>query len=461
MREAAIRLPSDSGHYKDAILNQMAETDNVAQFISFGPGLSPRVRFARLRGEPPQTSESVARAVELLFRAVGDGTVNVRSFDPDQPRGNEFLYALADSMRVVEEVRRLAAKGLHTIVNETIPVDDGGVSGVVYGGIVEFAPDDTPRCVDKPGTVALGREIACRILETVYGFPPELDYPNGLRVEFSIHPQRRGVRHRHTIVWESEQVQPIRLVPQLIWPNRFSRIVGDKAFGLLVADAVGLAVPATTVVGRRIAPFRFGSSTGTAEYWMRTCPVEPVPGRYATTRSWVDPFNLLSREDRTGEAIASVLAQEGVSPNFSGAALSTNGRVVIEGVEGPGDAFMQGSVGPQRLPKPVLDSVRETHASAVRALGPVRIEWVYDGQTTWVVQLHRGASETNGSIIFPGDAIREHRFVVEEGLEALRQLVTRVSETQEGVVLVGDVGLTSHFGDILRKAKVPSRLEKQ
>ena len=29
----------------------------------------------------------------------------------------------------------------------------------------------------------------------------------------------------------------------------------------------------------------------------------------------------------------------------------------------------------------------------------------------------------------------------------------------EGITIVGDVGVTSHFGDLLREAKIPSRVE--
>ena len=48
-------------------------------------------------------------------------------------------------------MRTLAADGYFTIVNETVDTADGGVSGVVLGDIMEFAPLDTPRGVEKPG----------------------------------------------------------------------------------------------------------------------------------------------------------------------------------------------------------------------------------------------------------------------------------------------------------------------
>ena len=172
------------------------------------------------------------------------------------------------------------------------------------------------------------------------------------------------------------------------WPNRFSRLLGDKAFGLLVADLLGLAVPATTVVGRRVAPFRFGRPTGTGERWLRTCPAEPVPGRFTTRRGWPDPFALLAGEDPSGEVVA-VLAQEGVAARWSGAALpSANGGLLVEGVPGFGDDFMLARAAPAALPGLVLADVRRAGARAAGRLGPIRFEWAHDGHRVWVLQLH-------------------------------------------------------------------------
>jgi len=51
------------------------------------------------------------------------------------------------------------------------------------------------------------------------------------------------------------------------------------------------------------------------------------------------------------------------------------------------------------------------------------------------------------------------RFDVTQGLEALREVVEQVASKGNGIKLIGDVGITSHFGDVLRKAKVPSVIE--
>ena len=46
-------------------------------------------------------------------------------------------------------------------------------------------------------------------------------------------------------------------------------------------------------------------------------------------------------------------------------------------------------------------------------------------------------------------------------LEAFRGFVTQAVQDGFGIVLKGDVGITSHFGDILRANRLPSRLERQ
>ena len=446
-----------AGHFKDAILDRLASRANVAQFVSFGPGEEPTLRFAHIKGQGQTVAVTVEGAVGSLLAVAGQ--VNVRSFDPDQPRSHEFIYGLTDARGVAREVRRLGAEGLHTIVNETIDMNDGGVSGVAYGGVVEFAPDDTPRAVEKPGTAAFPQAMALRLLERVYGFTPALKWGPETRVEFSIHPLKRGLRHEHTIVWELEDGSPIALSAEVAWPNRFSRLLGDKVFGLLVADALDLRVPLTRVFSRRVAPFEFGRSPGSGEHWIRTAPIEQVPGRFTTQRGWIDPFALMAREDPNGDFLAAVIAQEGVEAAWSGAAASTQDGVTVEGVAGTGEAFMQGDAPPERLPRRVVQAVEAVLAKAVAKIGPVRLEWAHDGARVWVLQLHRGGIPAHRRTIYPGNAEVEHRFRVEDGLEALRALVDDLQGTEHGVVLVGSVGVTSHFGDVLRRARIPSRIE--
>ncbi len=449
-------------HFKDAGLAELAERANVAQFVSFAPDLT--MRYARVRGhlDSDPMFDDLQSAVTALLESSVDASVNVRSFDPTSPKSREFVYGLRKPGDVVHIVRRLATEGLYTIVNETVDISDGGVSGVLLGDVIEFAPEDTPRAVEKPGIASLPREVGLKLLSTVYGFAPELDFPRDQRVEFSLHPLRRGVRSSHTLVWEMERVSTSTVGEFGDWPNRFSSFLGDKAFGLLVADAVGLPVPRTTVFGRKIAPFCFGTRTATGETWIRTVPTVQTPGKYSTRRGWLDPFALLSREDPEGTKLAGVLSQDGVDAVFSGAALAADVsgsiELTIEGTDGLGEDFMVGLKQRVRLPEAVHSAVRQTYEAAARVLGPVRFEWVYDGARAWVVQLHRGLSTSHGRVIVPGDPARYLSFDVSRGLEALRNEVDSLSP-DEGVELVGNVGLTSHFGDVLRKAGVPSYIK--
>jgi hypothetical protein len=454
----AATVVKDLTHLKDSVLHRLAESANVAQFVSFDP--EARQRHARIRGyEVDHGFGSIDDAATALLQS--SGSVNVRSFEPHSAKSREFIYGLKNANEVAFEVKRLAAGGLYTIVNETIDVNDGGVSGVALGGIVEFAPGDTPRCVEKPGTLSLSRDLALSLLERVYGFSPDLSrYGLAKRVEFSIHPIRRGTLQEHTIVWEMEEVGEFDSSAEISWPNRFSRLIGDKTFGLLLADVLGLPVPATTVFPRSLPPFTFGKRTGSWETWIRTCPTEQEPGRYTTHRGWLDPFELMANEDPGGTRIASVLAQEGIHANYSGSLIvDAEGGIVIQGVGGYGEDFMLGRA-LSDLPAEIEHSVRDIYYRAAEFLGPVRFEWVHDGNTVWLVQLHKGATRSLGNTVYPGEASFSHRFDVTEGIDALRELIKR-TKSHEGIVLIGRVGITSHLGDLLRKARIPSRIEAE
>jgi len=450
-----------AGHFKDDILDRLARQGNVAQFVSFGPDLG--VRHVWIRGFPQgERFASLEEAVGALLTVSPEGSVNIRSWQPDDPKNRSFFYGRKEPGEILAELRRLAADGLYTIVNETIDVEDGGVSGVAFGDLLEFAPGDTPRCVEKPGACALPRDLGFRVLETVYGFQPALPERREARVEWTIHPLKRGYRREHTTLWEMETPGPPPVAPRIEWPHRFSRHLGDKAFGLVIADALGLSVPRTMVFPRRLAPFTFGTGTGSSETWLRTCPLEQVPGRFTTHRGWIDPFRLLREEDPEGDAIASVLAQEGVDARHSGALLAgPDGEPLVEGVVGRGDDFMLGRKPPEELPAGVESSLKDLYRRAAGRLGAVRFEWVHDGARPWIVQLHRGAAVSSGRVIFPGDAEIYRSLEISQGIDALRELIAKVQGTEEGIVLLGRVGVTSHFGDLLRRARIPSRIEEE
>jgi hypothetical protein len=446
---------------KDASLDYLAKNGmNVAQFVSYAPtSKGPRQEFSRMWEERANRRfGSLEDAIAALLCRSADPSVNVRSYEPFNPQSREFVYGIKSVDEAVAAVRRLTNEGLHTIVNETIDIHDGGVSGVLMGNVLEFAPDDTPRCVEKPGTASLPRGWGRELLSTVYRFPVDLTVPFASRLEFSLHPGPRGWKQTNILVWEYSEEESPEARPQVQWPNKFSKLLGDKVFGLLVAHHIGLPVPETTVINRRVAPFTFGLPTGWGETWIRTAPLEQVPGKFSTHRGWVDPYELLHSEDRTGELIASVLSQQGVRPAYSGALIvGRNNKPILEGAKGAGDLLMLGQIAPQRLPAKVKGEVERAFEHAEAALGPVRMEWVFDGERAWVVQLHRGATETTATHITRRRAQYWIPFDVGQGLEELRALISRLDKNT-GVELRGRVGLTSHIADVVRKADIPARM---
>lgn len=460
---------------KDEALDRLAERINVAQFVAYSPSAEgPQQTFSRIRGDSPnQQYENVRTAIERLFQQSADGTVNVRSYIPNDPQSKPFDYGLPNVDSVEQLVNKRIGDGLHAIVNETIDVSDGGVSGVVESGVVEFSPDDTPRCVERPGTASLPISWALQLIETVYGFHPEIDVGKDVRLEFSVHPRPRGWRGTHTLGWETQHVRPHALHPTLSWPNRFSRFIGDKAYGLLMANLAGVPVPTMTVFHRRIKSFSFGRDTGSTDVWVRTCPAIQHPGKYATKHGWIDPYQLIANEDPkpsqitdpdTGEdrsefIIPSAIAQSGVDPVYSGSFnVNAEGKRTIEGVAGSGDAFMLGDQLPMPLPDDIENAVLATYDNLRSTFGDVRFEWVFDGNEVWVVQLHRGAVQGTDETIVPGDAERWHRFKISGGLESLRSFLGSLKQG-DGLIVTGKFGLTSHIADTIRKAGFPAKID--
>jgi hypothetical protein len=464
------RLTEDVGYTsvtnelrKDASLDFLAQQGfNVAQFVSFSPkDGAPTQEFSRIVGySANERFPNVRAAIETLLRASPDGTVNIRSYEPFNPQSRDFRYGLRSADEAHAEVLRLTKAGLYTIVNETIDVNDGGVSGVLMGDVLEFAPDATPRCVETAGTASLPRGWGRELLATVYGLPLDLAVPQDSRLEFSIHPRPRGWKETNVIVWEYAPQATVDTSPQLAWPNNFSRLIGDKAFGLLVAYHIGLPVPRTSVINRRVAPFEFGLPTGWPEKWIRTAPIEQVPGKFTTKRGWIDPFKLLRGEDPNDADIASVIAQDGVRPEYSGALIvGRGGKPIIEGRRGDGEAFMLGAAEPESLPENVVEEVTGLFELASGALGPVRLEWVFDGKRAWVVQLHRGATETDETHLTKTPASKWIEFDASKGLETLRELISGLAP-DTGIEILGRVGLTSHIADVIRKAKVAAKMRQ-
>ncbi len=443
---------------KDARLKELAASFNVARFFSCDS--AARVRFAEIGAAENLQTLTVRELAEHLL--IETGSVNVRSFDPlSASRSTRFVYGIETSDSVLDCVQANANDGLYSIVNETIDVNDGGVSGVLDDGVVEFGSDATPRGVESDKFGTLPRRVANSILESVYEVSAPLGNLDVGRVEFSIHPQPVGTRGEHVIVWEQgdselKDAEP----PPAAWPTSFAAVVGDKTCGLLIADAIGVPVAHTRVVTRRLSPFEFGRPTGSSTRWLRTAPGVQQQGRFTTSRRWIDPFKLLQTEDPHGSQIPAILAQREIPALFSGAATDLGGdQTTVEGVSGFGDAFMLGLEPPTELPAQVRRSVEKTLEMVREELArPVGIEWAWDGQQVWVLQLHLLAAPpaTPSAHAALEDWIR---FDPSDGLQTLTALLDEASLGRRGIILTRRVGVTSHIGDLLRQSGVPYKFE--
>lgn len=452
--------------YKDDVLDSLARHSNVAQFVSFGPGVNLVQRHSRIFGHPENFEfSSIEESLQALMDSSPEKSINVRSFLPGQPQGHEFIYGVRDVNVAVEHVKRLASNAFYTIVNETIDVNDGGVSGVYQGGVVEFAPGEVPRFIEKNSqnpVPALPFDFTMDLLKTVYGFPPDLTDDRQKRVEFSLHPCKRGWNNTHTIIWEEELVSPISFPSFFVWPNSFSKLLGDKAYGLLVGHLLGVPVPKTTVYPRKkeISPFTFGLDTFGDTVWTRTCPATPVPGKFLTVHESLDPFEVMDTEDPEKKILSSCLLQQDVPAKFSGTVLTNvDGQLVVEGVVGPGDEYMLGGASPVTLPESIQNNLKDLHSALAMLKQPISFEWAHDGKVAWLLQLHLGAVHSYNRTIVPGDASEFVEFDVSQGLEVLRKLVEEHHYDGRGIAVVGNIGLGSHIADVLRKARIPSYIE--
>ncbi|OPA78247.1 hypothetical protein BFG05_03290 [Campylobacter pinnipediorum subsp. pinnipediorum] len=443
---------------------------NIAQFISISPKNIEKPKLVVINNLNSYESLNIKSLIMKLIDSSRSGMVNIRSFSKVSAKGHKLHYGKEkkDIEEILQIIKANASNNMYSIINENIDIKDGGVSGVVLGNIIEFSPDDTPKCVEKDGICKFGKELGYMLLKKVYGFVPNINFTKDYRVEFSIHPNKEGVNKEHTILWEYEKFENYNYNEKISWPNNFSKFLGDKVFGLLIADCLGFNIPYTTVISRRVAPFTFGKHTGSSEKWFRTCPLVKEPGKYITKDSWLDPFDTIASEEKKGNQkmnLASVISQESVEAKFSGASIvSKNFKDdIIEGVIGKGDSFMVGLEPSQKLPKNILNKILEVHnklRSHMDILGnKLSIEWVCDGKKVWVVQLNQLKNDstiTSQHTIVDKHASSFIKFNTDEGLDALRLLINEIKNTDVGIELVGNIGITSHFGDILRQNNISS-----
>jgi hypothetical protein len=455
------------------IVNEMA---NVAQFISFESNLNLKTRFIHINNFGNNEETSTKNLIEKLILSAPSKAVNIRSFSEKVMKGNKLVYnkGIKDIEEILEIIKENSLNNKYSIINENIEINDCGVSGVALGDVIEFSPEDTPKCVEKEGVCSLPREIGLNLLKNVYGFSPDINFDTNYRIEFSIHPNRQGVRKQHTIIWEYEYYEKVDYQRKIYWPNNFSRFIGDKVFGLLIADSLGIMVPKTTVISRKIAPFTFGIDTGLNEKWIRTCPIKKEPGKFFTGASWIDPFKLMEEEEAKGSNeinIASILSQAAVDALYSGASFVTEYEDcdLIEGVYGNGDKFMVGEQDKLELPAEVIEAVKILNneiRSYHKELGDVSLEWVYDGKNVWLVQLNQLKGEnkyknSERNIIVYGSPSHYEKVFVKDGLDALRSKIDLIKDKNIGIELIGNIGVTSHFGDLLRLSNIPAILKSE
>ncbi|MDP2676156.1 MAG: hypothetical protein Q8O83_00505 [bacterium] len=449
---------------KDERLDSLAKHGaNVAQFASFDP--QGNIRFARVRELPKIKTEDLKKVISFVLER-GCGSANIRTFLPEKPDGNPFEYGLTNSEEIAAKIRAYASQGYYTILNETIDIHDGGLSGVLFGKIMEGAPKDTPRCVEKPGCMLLPRSIGFQLINAIYGFHFHTPYGEHCRIEFSVHPAPTGHLRDNQIIWQVDEYEDRatpQTTPQILWPNKYSEFIGDKTFGLLIAYLLGFPVPFTRVFARGVPMFNFGAEIGKKEpVWVRTAPRIQTPGRFKTKRGWLDPFEIMQKDDPDNKDIAAILIQDGLSAEYSGSAITDYaGNIIVEGCKGYGDNFMLGTIAPDKLPQEVLGGITFIYGRLKEILNDIRFEWVYDGRRIWVVQLHTGKSETSENVVYPGVPKQWIDFDPKDGLEVLREMAKEVEGKNIGIVVRGHVGITSHVGDILRRAKIPSYIDKR
>ena len=72
---------------------------------------------------------------------------------------------------------------------------------------------------------------------------------------------------------------------------------------------------------------------------------------------------------------------------------------------------------------------------------------------------NKGGIGTVGVVLFAGENERWERIDASLPLEEILGAINRL-EDGVGISIVGDVGLTSHIADVIRKAGRPARLER-
>lgn len=127
---------------KDEKLNYMMKNgSNIARFISVNPDME--IRFINIDGNYERKG-TLKECIVDLINISNSKSVNIRSFAKDSMKGHKFVYGktIEDIEGIIEIIKENSSNGKYSIINETIDVNDGGVSGVVLNNVIEFAPND-------------------------------------------------------------------------------------------------------------------------------------------------------------------------------------------------------------------------------------------------------------------------------------------------------------------------------
>ncbi len=348
------------------------------------------------------------------------------------------------------------------IINELIDIYDGGFSGVIFNGLIEFSHNNTPRCVDKGTFCSMPLRTGLDLMTKILDRDSRMTFERNNRIEFSFHPREEGILLHNFVIWDLSKFKssfPNYESIKTFWPNPISELVGDKVFGLFLANSYKYDVPFSKVTLRDGREFSFGKKTSTLEQWTRSCPANYEPGKLPTKKgqldfnSWFDEYSNLS----------SVIIQDSVESEFSGCFLIESNSYVVEGVKGFGDRLMNGTEAPQPLPEILRNRIEKLAKKLLGNFGPARVEWAADKEKIWILQVNLNqikfkANEYNQFVIY--NQIKKIsnyiEFKTNRGLSEFRKFLNDLDSKKNGVILVGNIGVTSHFGDLLRRKRINS-----
>ena len=431
-------------------------TNNVARFFSLHPlGL---LRYSAGMGPMLDLRSSLTE----LKETASDGCFGIRSFLDGKPSGNPLFLHLNDEDKGVEIIESLQAKGYYTIVSESLDEKVTPLfSGVILGDRMELGFGTTPRCVDDPNirTAVLPLKLGKSIINTVFGAELPLFKPRD-RVEFTVTGTPVGALEQRHIVWEVSEEEATMTNTEIgIWPNHVSEAIGDKCYGLLVANAMGFNVPFTTAFVPNMQPFSFGRPKDTGTVYTRTCPATKSPGHYPSQRGYHNPLYALKHPESLDEnfvqsqhvpPLASMIVQQEVVAAYAGVCIfNTDQPMRVEGTKGYGDNFMLGD-SHDDMPAEVTTKVEAIGLSLLQNIGNGEIEWVmHQDGTLFVVQL---CKHKNVVLPTPEDFV-EFAYKGHSDLERFREFCHN-HDNSKGIVVTGGASELSHVGQIAKQYQI-------